>query len=373
MTRPPFTGLPPDLPASQQRWLALGRERNGRAQHDELYARKFGEPFARLFAELPLHGAPPDPSRPCALISVLGLSWQPVLLMAAWYRPTRRLILGSEASLSLEQAIESALAPGRFVSYRDASEFIEDVEALQARMAPLIESGEARRAVAILQTFIAGCYEKFEEIDDSGGGFRQFVQGLFCDWARARRAAKANPSETAAMLLAWMENDDYGCCSGLEKEAVRILDRAGLQAFERVVREKAGPTEKDSYARRRKVEILKAIYEARRDALAWIATPARRNCPAERIAGSGEDDLAREELGRQTLAPGAPCIARSAHRQQHQRGPFWRNHESKQSARHPRRTQEASRRGCCRNSRPSHTGAGRRTWRQGLPTVALGW
>jgi hypothetical protein len=73
------------------------------------------------------------------------------------------------------------------------------------------------------------------------------------------------------MLLAWMENDDYGCCSGLEKEAVRILDRAGLQAFERVVREKAGPTEKDSYARRRKVEILKAIHEARRDAAAYAA------------------------------------------------------------------------------------------------------
>jgi CRISPR-associated protein (TIGR02710 family) len=101
MTRPVFADLPPDLQAIQKRWLALGREKGGRAQQEELYAREFAEPFARLFAALPLHGAPANLPRPRALISVLGLSWQPVALMAAWCKPTRMLVLGSEESLKL--------------------------------------------------------------------------------------------------------------------------------------------------------------------------------------------------------------------------------------------------------------------------------
>jgi len=68
-----------------------------------------------------------------------------------------------------------------------------------------------------------------------------------------------------------MENDDYGYCHGLEKEAVKALDRAGLAAFEQAVREGAGAAGKESYANRRKVEILKAIYQARRDVSAYAA------------------------------------------------------------------------------------------------------
>jgi hypothetical protein len=170
----------------------------------------------------------------------------------------------------LEQAIEDALAPGAFIGYRDNEGFVEDVEAVRTQVAPLIKKGEARRAVALLETFIAGCYEKSEEIDDSSGSFGQFVEELFCDWIRARQAAKADPAETARMLLSWMENDDYGYCHGLEKEAVKVLDRAGLKAMEQTVREMAGGTEKD-YAHRRKIEILKVIYQARRDVAAYAA------------------------------------------------------------------------------------------------------
>jgi len=171
----------------------------------------------------------------------------------------------------LEQAIEDALTPGAFIGYRDNGSFVDDVEAVRAKIVPLIKKGEAGRAVALLETFIAGCYEKSDEIDDSSGSFGQFVEELFCDWIRARQAAKADPAETARMLLSWMENDDYGYCHGLEKEAVKALDRAGLATFEQAVRERAGAAEEESYARRRKVEILRAIYEVRRDVGAYAA------------------------------------------------------------------------------------------------------
>lgn len=110
MTTPSLAALPPQLLEIQRRWLALGREKDGRAQQDELYARKFAEPFARLFSGLPLHGAPPDMPRPRALVSVLGLSWQPVALMAAWCRPERMLVLGTEDSLALSSGGEGILS-----------------------------------------------------------------------------------------------------------------------------------------------------------------------------------------------------------------------------------------------------------------------
>jgi CRISPR-associated protein (TIGR02710 family) len=89
----------------QRRWLDLPR--NGQ---DELYAKEFAGPFARLFADLPLHGAPAAMPRPRALVSVLGLSWQPVALMAAWCKPQRMLVLGTEESLKLAPADEGVLS-----------------------------------------------------------------------------------------------------------------------------------------------------------------------------------------------------------------------------------------------------------------------
>jgi len=110
MTDPQLVALPPELQKIQQGWLALGREKDARARQDELYAREFAEPFARLFAKLPLHGAPKNMPRPQALVSVLGLSWQPVALMAAWCRPNRMLVLGTEESLSLMPGGEDILS-----------------------------------------------------------------------------------------------------------------------------------------------------------------------------------------------------------------------------------------------------------------------
>lgn len=171
----------------------------------------------------------------------------------------------------LQQAIEDALCPGSFIGHRQSWDFVESLEAVRAGIAPLLGDGGAERAVALLETFIAGCYEKSDEIDDSSGSFGQLVEDLFCDWIRARQAAGADAAETVGMLLSWMENDDYGYCYRLEREAAKALDRAGLAAFERAVQDRPTEGGGHSHARRRKVEILKAIHEARRDVQAYAA------------------------------------------------------------------------------------------------------
>ena len=100
----------------------------------------------------------------------------------------------------VEHEIEIALEPGRFIPDRACFSFVSDLDAIAATIAKLIPSEQAR-AVRLYETFLAGCYEKAEELDDSSGSFGQFVQDLYCGWIEARQAACADPEETATRLL----------------------------------------------------------------------------------------------------------------------------------------------------------------------------
>lgn len=75
-------------------------KRAHKQQRDSIYYREVAPLFLPEFVKLPLKGYL-GPSRPQvkALISVLGLSWQPVALMIAWAKAERVLILGTDDSL----------------------------------------------------------------------------------------------------------------------------------------------------------------------------------------------------------------------------------------------------------------------------------
>lgn len=93
------------------------------------------------------------------------------------------------------------------------------------------------KAVEHIETFISGCYEKAEEIDDSGGSFGMFVEDLFCTWIKARQAAKADAHKTVRQLLEWKSDDDYGFCHEIERDAVKAFNRAVLRAFAEIARD----------------------------------------------------------------------------------------------------------------------------------------
>ena len=182
----------------------------------------------------------------------------------------------------MEHLIETALAPGRFVSYNATSSFVSELGTVEEQLAKRV-STDPLEAVALYETFLAGCYEKAEEVDDSSGSFGQFVDELHCGWIKARQAAAADREQTAARLLKWIEDDPYGFCCDLEKDAAKVLDNAGLAAFVKQVRERfdaaaaATPVPGESsghapdYARRRWGESLRTLYLAQQDAEAYLA------------------------------------------------------------------------------------------------------
>ena len=175
---------------------------------------------------------------------------------------TKKVARGSRDPL--EREIEAALDPGRFVGDRSCFSFVSDLEEVERDIAPLLESAPDR-AVALYEAFLAGCYEKVEELDDSSGAFGMFVEELFCGWVKARQAAGAAPEETAARLLVWMDDDPYGFCYGLETKVASVLDKAGLAALVAQVRERF-----TSSKQRRWAEVLRALHIGQKDIAAYV-------------------------------------------------------------------------------------------------------
>ena len=64
-------------------------------------------------------------------------------------------------------------------------------------------------------------------MDDSSGSFGAFGGSLFSGWVTARQAAGADPADTVARLLAWMDSDQYGLCPGIETDIASALDDTG--------------------------------------------------------------------------------------------------------------------------------------------------
>ena len=192
----------------------------------------------------------------------------------------------------MEREIELALEPDNFIPDRASFSHVSGLERIAAAIAKLIRS-DPRRAVGLFEAFLAGCQEKAEEVDDSSGSFGQFVQGLFCEWIKARQGSGADPDETATRLLSFMDRDTYGFSNGLEKEAAKALDKAGLAALELKVRVRfeAAATAKSptdgslrsdpDCPRRRWGGVLRSVYLAQRDVAAYVALSERTGLTAQ--------------------------------------------------------------------------------------------
>jgi hypothetical protein len=170
----------------------------------------------------------------------------------------------------IEHEIELALNPGTFISDDACFSFVSDLDEVTTKIAKLVRSDPAR-TVVLYETFLAACYVKIEELDDSSSSFGQFVAELYCGWIKARQTSGAYPDETASHLLTWMDQDDYGFCYRLEKDAVKVFNKANLAAFVKLVRARfdaaAKKTAKDGkvgerpdFLRRRWGEVLRTLY-----------------------------------------------------------------------------------------------------------------
>ncbi len=208
----------------------------------------------------------------------------------------------------VEREIEAALAPGRFIPDRISFTFVSELEGVAATIAKLI-SIEPARAVGLYESFLAGCYEKAEEVDDSSGSFGQFANELFCDLIKARQAAGTDPETTASRVLSFMDHDPYGFSRGVETAAAKVLDKAGVAAFEKQVRARldaaaAAQPQSDEphrsqadYARRHWGEVLLNLYLTRNNLAAYVALSEKTGLTAKDCHAIATMLVARRKLG----------------------------------------------------------------------------
>jgi hypothetical protein len=208
----------------------------------------------------------------------------------------------------IESAMEMALAPGRFISEGASYSFVRGLEEVAQQIGGITEASPDR-GVALYETFIAGCYEKAEEVDDSSGSLGAFGGGLFCGWVTARQAAAADAADTVARLLAWMDNDQYGFCFGIEEDIASALDDTGRAACVAQIGRLLDPEAQQNhenarlgpaYAQRRLEGMLRALYAAQRDADAYI-TLAEQSGLSARDCHAVATILAAKEMTAEAL------------------------------------------------------------------------
>lgn len=183
----------------------------------------------------------------------------------------------------VERQIELAFQPGVYIHDRMCFSFVSGLEEIAAEIAKLV-SAEPARASALYETFLAGCHEKADELDDSSGSFGQFVCGLICGWIQARQAAGADADKTARMLLAWMDDDPHAFCYRIETDVARAFDQTGLAAFEKQVRsrfETAPSGQQADYPRRQWSDVLRAVYLEQKSVAAYVALAEQTKLTAQ--------------------------------------------------------------------------------------------
>jgi tetratricopeptide (TPR) repeat protein len=188
--------------------------------------------------------------------------------------------------------MEMALDPGTFIPHGECFSFVSGLEEVAAGIGKLTRT-DPIRAAALYETFLAGCYEKADELDDSSGSFGLFVGDLIRGWIKARQASGADPDETAARLLARMDDDPYGFCYQIERDAAKAFGKAGLAAFERQIRSRfqiastAKPApgkplgHQPEYLLRHYGEILRTLYLAQKDLAAYVSLTTRTGLTAK--------------------------------------------------------------------------------------------
>ena len=172
---------------------------------------------------------------------------------------------------SIEKEIEATLDLGHFVSHQESSSFVSGLEDLKIKLDNLIKA-DPKKVMSLIDIFIAGCYEKADDTDDSSGNLGTFVDGLFRSWIEAAQVADVDPGNIAKRIFLWQEDDDYGFAYEIWKQVIPVLNVRSRAAYCKALEDNlcegsaAGKNSEDrEWIIRRDTEALKFLYVTQRD------------------------------------------------------------------------------------------------------------
>ncbi|MEZ6009332.1 MAG: hypothetical protein R3F05_16435 [Planctomycetota bacterium] len=173
------------------------------------------------------------------------------------------------SALPLDRRIEVVLEPGRLIEADRVPIFLDRLQHVFSTVRGLAEH-DPHGAITHVQTFVIGCLEKAEEIEDDGS-FGSFVHALFVAWVKLRQRLAADPAQTAALLLRHLREDTRGIGQRLPQVLVPVLHGATREAVEPVLLGHLVATSAEGEAAPEVVDLRKQLAAARGDVSAYEA------------------------------------------------------------------------------------------------------
>lgn len=118
--------------------------------------------------------------------------------------------------------IESALCLGQFVHWRQRKEFFSELSLAKSTIDTLRSSGLANDAAHLYEIFLAGSFEKANEVDDSDGDFAFWIRDLLSDLVESLQEGEHPPDKIAAKIVGWIDKDEYGFTDYFDNELFKV-------------------------------------------------------------------------------------------------------------------------------------------------------
>ena len=154
--------------------------------------------------------------------------------------------------------IENSLELGTFINYDEAFSFVDGLEYAKKQLQELFGSNQ-EQLFELYNVFLAGCFEKAEEIFDDLCSFETFVRNLFPDWVVAAQISMS-PEVLLKRLENWENSDDYGLASGVWLTVVPYLNAESLICLLSSLHKKLIEHKSEEYVFKSSIELIKAIY-----------------------------------------------------------------------------------------------------------------
>jgi hypothetical protein len=129
------------------------------------------------------------------------------------------------------ETIDEAIDSGRFVDYREAQGFAEDIDAVIDGIEKLLKKGHADAVIELTEHALAGVESAIESVDDSDGEMGALMERIQTLHHQACRKAKPDPELLARRLFAWELGTEWDSFFDAANIYSKVLGKNGLALY----------------------------------------------------------------------------------------------------------------------------------------------
>ena len=182
------------------------------------------------------------------------------------------------------RAIDEAVEPDGFVSYRDAYDYTEGIDEVIDSIAELLKEGNFKPVIDLTEYALDAVENAMGSIDDSDGCMSSILERLQELHLKACTNVKPDPEALARRLFEWELRTDYDTFYGAAETYAAVLGEKGLAAYQqlaeaewgRVPALRAGRDDTEKYGKRFRItHIMETLARRTGDVEALVAIKQR--------------------------------------------------------------------------------------------------